>query len=110
MKRLALWGAVAVIGSAFTWGGVRYFDGTQAAAREYIAKEPTIVGRVGAVEDLTLYKLLYLDPKGSGDGCFADSSSSYLERAEAPIFECSHVGREPRQSSRFERAEAGCEI
>jgi len=71
-RRLALWGVVVVIAGALAWGGVRYFDGTQAAAREYIAKEPVVIGRVGAVENLTLYKLRYMNQEGTRDGCFAE--------------------------------------
>ncbi|MCC2673850.1 MAG: hypothetical protein K0R58_797 [Ramlibacter sp.] len=73
-RKLALWGSVAVFSGALAWGSVRYFDGTQAAAREYIAKEAAIVGRIGPVEDVALYKLRYMDPQGTADGCFAEYS------------------------------------
>jgi hypothetical protein len=71
-RRLAQWGVVVLVAGALAWSGVRYLDGTQAAAREYIAKEAVVVGRVGAVEDLTLYKLRYMNPEGTRDGCFAE--------------------------------------
>lgn len=54
-RRLVLAGLVAAVADVLAWGGVRYLDGTQAAAREYIMKAPVIVGGVGAVEHLTLY-------------------------------------------------------
>jgi hypothetical protein len=71
-RKPAVWAGVVVIAGALAWGSVRYFDGTQAAAREYIAKESLIVDRIGAVQDVALYKLRYMNPEGTRDGCFSE--------------------------------------
>jgi hypothetical protein len=71
-SRPVKWGLLTLIAGTLTWGAVRYFDQTQAAAREYVARAPMTISSVGTVQDVTLYKLRYITPEGSPDGCFAE--------------------------------------
>ena len=71
-SRLFRWLLIAVIGSLLTWGAVRHFDQTQAAARGYVERNPMVMAKVGAVTDIALSKIRYMDPSGAAAGCFAE--------------------------------------
>lgn len=70
-SRVVLWGGIMIAAGTVAWGAVRLFDHTQAGARDYVARAPVVVGRIGVVEDVVLYKVRYMDPRGTSDGCFA---------------------------------------
>lgn len=71
-QQLVLWGLFIILVGVLAWAAVRYFDHTQAAAREYIAQNAAVVGRVGPIRDVTLYKLRYVNTEGTSQPCFAE--------------------------------------
>jgi hypothetical protein len=67
---LALAGVLSVI--LLSWFALNNFDRTLMKARAYVSSDQAISAKIGAVRDMTLYKLRYVDIQVDQESCFAE--------------------------------------